>query len=262
VRLDKHAVQALNKGMETAREAPVIAKTATRGRPPKLTAAMIVQATRSLLETSPSADVSFARVARHLSVPASSVYNYFANRDVLFAAVAADVFSSFAFTDPGDAAPWRQRLSAWLQELDRFIAKNPVAFRVMATSNQASPAWVHVRTPLLRVLRSLGFADRQLVLVHSWCEAQVVGLLLVETHAGRNRASAAAAPPVLPEDDDGSDARAELARRAHLPSVRREEIVKLGFDAVIATLERLSGEDAAPAERRQPGDADHAPGGT
>jgi len=257
-RLDKGAGQPINKAMETSSPSPVIAKAATRGRPPKLTAAMIVQATRSLLEISPSADVSFARVARHLSVPASSVYNYFANRDVLFAAVAADVFASFAFTDPGDAAPWQQRLSAWLQELDRFIEKNPVAFRVMATSNQASPAWVHVRAPLLRVLRSLGFVDRELVLVHSWCEAQVVGLLLVETHAGRNRASAAAAPLVLREDVDGPDARVELARRAHLPSIRREDIVKLGFDAVIATLERLSGELNSNADGHELGKVHHA----
>jgi TetR/AcrR family transcriptional regulator, tetracycline repressor protein len=199
---------------------------------------MIVKATRELLETRPSSEVSFARVARQLGVPGSSVYNYFANRDVLLAAVADDVFARFAFTDPGDAVPWQQRLSAWLQELDRFIEKNPVAFRVMATSSQASPAWVHVRAPLLRVLRSLGFVGRELVLVHSWCEAQVVGLLLVENHAVRNRAQAAA-PSLVSHDGDDMDDHAPASPREQLPPIRREEILKLGFDAVILALERM-----------------------
>ena len=212
---------------------------------------MIVQATRTLLETSAPSDVSFARVARQLSVPASSVYNYFANRDVLFAAVAADVFASFAFTDPGDTVAWQQRLSAWLHELDQFIERNPVAFRVMATSSQASPAWVHVRAPLLRVLKSLGLAGRELVLVHSWCEAQVIGLLLVENHAGRNRSNASG-PLQVALDDDDTDTMAELARRAHLPSIRREEILQLGFDAIIDALERLAVGSGSTVERNVP----------
>jgi len=211
-----------------------------RGRPPKLTAAMIVAKTRELLGEMQPEDISFARVARELGVPSSSVYNYFPNREALLGAVAANVFADFHFADPGSGAPWQQRLRAWLDEIDHFFDRNPVAFRVMATNSQASSAWVSARAPLLKVLHGLGFEERQLTLVHSWFEGQVTGLLLVEYYASRNRALVAeiegdASAPM-------SDAeRCEFERRHYLPEIRREEIVKLSFDALVAALERMTG---------------------
>lgn len=208
-----------------------------RGRPSKLTAALIVRATRELLAIRQPGDVSFALLARRLGVPASSIYNYFPNRDVLFATVAADVFSDFRFDDPGDGAPWRTRLRAWLDEVDRFFDHHPVAFRVMATSGQASPSWVHVRAPLLRVLRQLGFVERNLALVHSWFEGQVIGLLLIESHASRNRAAFADTVKIT-EDEDSDVTQHDAERRRHLSSIRRDEVLSIGFDALLAALEQ------------------------
>jgi AcrR family transcriptional regulator len=221
-----------------------------RGRPPKLTVPMIVAAARDLLGRHAPDDVTCARVAAQLGVPTSSLYNHFPNRDMLIAAVAADMFSDFVFSDPGEAVPWQQRLRAWLAETDRFFAHNPVAFRVMATSGQASPAWISVRASLLGVLQSLGFEGRDLALVHAWCESQVTGLLLVENYAGPNRL-AAAGPPRVPMDMDSAAAQADVERRRHLPSVRRDEIMAIGFDAIIAQLERLAQahDDASAGDR-------------
>ncbi|MCP1470367.1 AcrR family transcriptional regulator [Sphingobium sp. OAS761] len=223
--------------MDAGSSAPTVRRAATRGRPRKLTVEAIVAATRTLLADHAPADVTFARVACSLGVPGSSVYNYFPNRDALFAAVAAELFASFAFDDPGDDVPWQMRLRTWLAAIDRFFDQNPMAFRLMATSSQASPAWVHVRMPLLQVLRALGFEGRDLALIHAWFEGQVTGLLLVESHAGRNRLIAGE-PPQVPIDMNDEAECAELDRRSHLPSIRREEIVKLGFDALVSELER------------------------
>jgi len=225
--------------MKTSEEIAAAPAARARGRPPKLSAAMIVAAATELLATRPPDEVSFALVAQRLGAPSSSVYNYFPNRDALFAAVAADVFASFRFDEPGEDAPWQQRLLAWLHEIDRFYERNPVAFRVMATSGQVSPAWVSVRAPLLRMLRELGFFERDLALVHAWFEEQVIGLLLIESHAGQNR-PLAAGPARFAFDGDSEDQWRDLERRSHLPSIRREEILAIGFDAVIAALERLA----------------------
>lgn len=210
-----------------------------RGRPPKLTAERIVGAARELLSSRVADEVTFALVAQQLGTPSSSVYNYFPNREALFAAVAAEVFASFDFVDPGDAAPWQERLRGWLAAVDRFFARHPIAFRVMATSGHASPAWIHVRAPLLRVLGFLGFAGRDLALVHAWFEEQVTGLLLLEYHAGRSRPDADGPDRVVLDIDDEA-MRDDLERRKHLPSIRREEIIGIGFDAVTAAVERLA----------------------
>lgn len=208
---------------------------------------MIVHATREFLATRLPDELSFALLARRLGAPASSIYNYFPNRDALFAAVAVDVFSDFRFDDPGDGTPWQARLRAWLEEVDRFFDCHPVAFRVMATSGQASPAWVHVRAPLLRVLRQLGFVGRDLALIHSWFEGQVIGLLLIESHAGRNRA-AFADTAETGAGEDSEVARHDAERRRHLSSIRREEILSIGFDALLAALEQRARARAVHAD--------------
>ena len=212
---------------------------AGRGRPAKLTAALIVAKTREMLAEMQPEEITFALLARKLRVPSSSVYNYFPNRDALLNAVAADVFAGFHFDDPRQAVPWQQRLRAWLEELDHFFDRNPVAFRLMATNSQASPAWTNVRVTCFEVLQGLGYSGRELSLVHAWFEGQVTGLLLIEYHAGRNRANAGGI------DNDPSKAtseaeRCDIERRHYLPTIKRQEIISLGFDSLIGALERMA----------------------
>lgn len=205
-----------------------------------MTAAMIVAATRELLASIHPKDITFASVARRLGVPSSSVYNYFPNRDALLIAVSADVFAGFHFEDPGEAAPWQQRVRAWLNEIDHFLEHNPVAFRVMATGDHASPAWINVRAPLLDLLIGAGFRARELAVVHAWLEGQITGLLLVEHHAGHSRATIASGYVEAALVDEAAACDAE--RRKHLPSIRRDEILTLGFDSMIAALEKRLGD--------------------
>jgi len=211
---------------------------AGRGRPAKLNAAMIVAKTLEILAEKQPEEITFALLGRELRVPSSSVYNYFPNCESLLASVAVDVFGDFHFDDPGADVPWQQRLRAWLDEIDCFFDRHPVAFRVMATNKQASSAWVNVRAPLLDVLRGLGYSGRDLTLVYAWFEAQVTGLLLIEYHAARNRAIAASF------DQDSALAsteaeREDMQRRRYLPTIRREEIVKMGYDSLVFALERM-----------------------
>lgn len=211
---------------------------AGRGRPAKLTPALIVAKAREMLLEMQPEELTFALLGRELRVPSSSVYNYFPNRDALLAAVAADVFAGFHFDDPGSDVPWKHRLRVWLEEIDRFFDRNPVAFRVMATNRQASSAWINVRAPLLEVLRGLGYSGRDLTVLHAWFEGQVTGMLLIEYHSGRNRAIAGNFEP-----DPGSAIseaeRCDLERRHYLPSIKREEIVTMGFDSLVGALERM-----------------------
>jgi AcrR family transcriptional regulator len=205
---------------------------AGRGRPAKLTAALIVAKTREMLLLKQPEEITFALLGRELQVPSSSVYNYFPNREALLAAVAGDVFAGFHFNDPGPDAPWQQRLRAWLDEINRFLDRNPVAFRVMATNSQASSGWINVRAPLLEVLHSLGYSGRELTLVHAWFEGQVTGMLLIEYHSALNRAIAGDFD-VDPASATSEAERCDMERRHYLPTIRREEIVTMGYDCLI-----------------------------
>jgi AcrR family transcriptional regulator len=223
---------------------PVMAPArAGRGRPAKMNAAMIVAKAREMLLEKQPEEISFTQLARELRVPSSSVYNYFPNREVLLSAVALDVFAGFHFDDPGATVPWQQRLRAWLEEIDRFFDRNPVAFRVMATNSQASFAWINVRAPLLEVLSGLGYSGRELTVVHAWFEGQVTGMLLIEYHSAINRAIAADV-----DRDPASAAneaeRCDIERRHYLPTIKREEIVTMGFDGLICALEHMAGDRA------------------
>jgi AcrR family transcriptional regulator len=217
---------------------------AGRGRPAKLTAALIVAKTREMLLLKQPEEITFALLGRELQVPSSSVYNYFPNREALLAAVAGDVFAGFHFNDPGPDAPWQQRLRAWLDEINRFLDRNPVAFRVMATNSQASSGWINVRAPLLEVLHSLGYSGRELTLVHAWFEGQVTGMLLIEYHSALNRAIAGDFD-VDPASATSEAERCDMERRHYLPTIRREEIVTMGYDCLIGALERMVADRAS-----------------
>lgn len=216
---------------------------AGRGRPAKITAALIVAKAREMLLVKQPEEITFAMLGRELRVPSSSVYNYFPNREALLAAVAADVFASFHFDDPGPDAPWQQRLRAWLDEIDRFFDRNPVAFRVMATNSQASSAWINVRAPLLDVLYGLGYSGRELTLLHAWFEGQVTGMLLIEYHSALNRAIAGDFELDLASASSEAE-RCDMERRHYLPTIRREEIVTMGYDSLIGALERMVADKA------------------
>lgn len=211
---------------------------AGRGRPAKLTPALIVAKAREMLLEMQPEDITFALLGRELQVPSSSVYNYFPNRDALLAAVADDVFAGFHFDDPGTDVAWQHRLRAWLEEIDRFFDFNPVAFRVMATNRQASSAWVNVRAPLLDVLHGLGYSGRELTVLHAWFEGQVTGMLLIEYHSALNRAVAGDFE-LAPTSASSEAERCDLERRHYLPTIKREEIVMMGFDSLVGALERM-----------------------
>jgi AcrR family transcriptional regulator len=208
-----------------------------RGRPPRLTPAAIVEAAMALLAAHPPEEISLALVARSLAAPTMSLYHYFPNQTVLLEAVADHAFSLFRFPEAQLRKPWPQALLAWLWAVQRHCVRHPVSFKIMSVEGQASPAWMKVQRPLLKIFQRAGLSGRPLTFAMSCFHSQAMGLIVAESWAAPARAIHRPRGPL-----EGLDAAEQQAQRdldAHLAKIRRDEVLAFGFRAIVHSLEAL-----------------------
>lgn len=104
-----------------------------RGRPPRITRALILAEAQKL----PMAELTMQRLADRLDVRRAAVHRHFASREALIAAVGEQAVASFQ-PHPIDAEHWREWMKdAFLQLID-FMRKNPF---VLALKSWDQTAW-------------------------------------------------------------------------------------------------------------------------
>jgi AcrR family transcriptional regulator len=205
--------------------------TASRGRTPRLTRQLIVEATAELLRDDPGVAPTMARVARAVGASPMALYRHFSDRDDLLLAVARHVLSNQAARLPADAS-WQDELRAWMRENYRQARAYPQLLQ-HALSGDAT-VWLGDAAVLVAILEHAGVPASALPAALSWTATTTLGHCLV----------AAASPPELP-------ARRLYAALAELPdadAARLEPVIlalprspdaafELAIDATIVSLE-------------------------
>jgi len=212
---------------------PVPPPRRSRGRPPKITRERVIEATMSLLEDNAPEEISMAEVAGRLNIPVMSLYNHFPNTSVLLQAVADHSFSQFRMPRTAAGAPWQTVLQDWLLELARHCDRHPVALRIMSIEGRATPAWRRILAPLLEVLQGTGADEQHAALLLAWITSQALGLIYIEEFADPARRLASLNAEAL---GDAAPYLAALNQR--LPEVQRQQVLELGFQAMVDGLER------------------------
>ncbi len=208
-----------------------------RGRPAKLSEQAIIEKTMALLSTHSSDAINMAMVAESLSIPTMSLYNYFANREVLLNAVSDYAFSLFKFPDVQPQQPWQEALLEWLWALQHHFDSHPVAIKIISTEGQSSVAWIRVMTPPTRILKSLGLTDEALTFAMAWFASESIGLMMIETFAHASRQQCAAST-VFSELNAEEQAEYRITRK-HISNIRRDDVLDFGFRSAIRALEQL-----------------------
>lgn len=152
-----------------------------RGRPPKLSAQAILDASMGLLAHTTLTELSLGRIADSLGVSTMSLYTYFASRDALLEALAAHAFSNLAV--PPRGPHWRVNLLAWLWSVQRHFDTHPVVAKTIGWDGRVPSAWRQVNTPVVEELQDLGFEGRRLAFALNWFMSSAIGLMLVELAA-------------------------------------------------------------------------------
>ena len=204
-----------------------------RGRPPKLSAAMILQAAGDLLADTTPEQLTLSRVAEQLGVPATSVYNYFPNRDALLSALAESLFAQFRFEEPPELE-WPLALMAWMRAVDGFLLEHPVGVKVMGRPDgETSPAWMEVRAPLFRILKRAGLEGLELATVAIAVHSQLIGFLFILPYATRPQPNDNGPP-----DEHSETMRNEAEIRRARSQVRREDLLQFGLGAILEEVRR------------------------
>jgi AcrR family transcriptional regulator len=207
---------------------------AGRGRTPRLTRELIIDATAELLRADPGSAPTMARVAKAVGASPMALYRHFSDRDDLMLAVARQVLSTQAARLPADAT-WQDELRAWMRENYHQARAYPQLMQ-HALGGDAT-VWLGDAAVLVAILEHAGVPPSQLAAALSWTATTTLGHCLV----------AASAPPqlaagrlytALAELPDADAARLVPVLLA-LPRTP-EDAFELAIDATIASLSHFA----------------------
>lgn len=140
--------------------APPAAEKTRRGRPPRITRALILAEAQKL----PMGELTMQRIADQLDVRRAAVHRHFPSRESLIAAVGEQAVASFQPL-PIDSKHWRAWLkNAFLQLID-FMRKNPA---VLALRSWDQTAWAILpfAEAAAETLVKAGFSEEEAL--HLW----------------------------------------------------------------------------------------------
>jgi TetR/AcrR family tetracycline transcriptional repressor len=127
-----------------------------RGRPPRLSREEIVAAVAEMLRADPESPLTMARAAEAVGASPMSLYRYFGDRDDLVVELTRYVLRGAHAAIPA-AAPWQERLRAWMIAVYEQVVAHPQLFEGKAFGD--SPAWLPDSAQLAEILGSAGFTD-------------------------------------------------------------------------------------------------------
>lgn len=151
-----------------------------RGRPPRLSADMVVQAALTLLNTAPSAEFTMTQVAQAVGTTTMALYRYFPSREALLEAVSRHVFGQFTMPEPAPSEAWQDTLFAWQCALKAHFERYPALTRLMAWNGRVSGAWMRVQMPVIEALHGAGFRGPRLAHAVNWFLTDTSGMLTIE----------------------------------------------------------------------------------
>jgi AcrR family transcriptional regulator len=235
-----------------------------RGRPPRLSADMVVQAALTLLNTAPSAEFTMTQVAQAVATTTMALYRYFPSREALLEAVSRHVFGQFSMPAPAPSAAWQDTLFAWQCALKAHFERYPALTRLMAWNGRVSGAWMRVQMPVIEALHDAGFRGPLLAHAVNWFLTDTSGMLTIELSdlllSFDGRGSAASRHAISVEDSlDLLDERQKALILGLVPYAREldpERVLMTGFRHLIKGIELLL-EEAPPSpdkHNRHPGE--------
>lgn len=204
-----------------------------RGRPPKVSRERVIDVTLRLLEDVGPDEISMADVAAGLGVSVMTLYNHFPNISELLQAVADHTFGLFELPPMAGDEAWQSELMTWLRALARHCERHPVALRIVSIEGRTTPAWQRIMEPLLEMLHALDVREEEAALLLAWITSQAMGLIYIEEFAEPARRLG---PRSL--DPVGEHREWLGALNHYLPTVRREQVLELGFQSLVMGLER------------------------
>ena len=201
-----------------------------RGRVPRLTRELIVEATAELLRSEPDVPLTMGRVAQAVEASPMSLYRHFRDRDDLLLAVTRRVLASHAATLPKNAT-WQQELRAWMLAIYEQARTYPQLMQLALTGD--APIWLGDAADLVRVLEQAGVAAPAMPNALYWVATTTLGhcLIAASTPGPQPKAQLYAAlaelpdvealrlAPILPELPESSAAAFELVIAATIASL-------------------------------------------
>jgi len=134
--------------------------TARRGRPPRITRALILAEAQKL----PMAELTMQRLADRLDVRRAAVHRHFSSRESLIAAVGEQVVASFQ-PQPIDSEHWRAWLKDAFLQLIEFMRRNPFVL-ALRSWDQTTWAILPFAEAAAETLVKAGFSEEEAM--HLW----------------------------------------------------------------------------------------------
>ena len=151
-----------------------------RGRVPRLTRDLIVDATAELMRDEPQVPLTMARVAHAVGASPMSLYRHFKDRDDLLIAVTRRVLASHTARLPRNAT-WEHELGAWMRAMHEQARTYPQLMQLSLTGD--APVWLGDAAALIKVLERAGVrADRMAAALY-WVATTTLGHCLVAAAA-------------------------------------------------------------------------------
>ncbi len=219
-----------------------------RGRPPRLSTDMVVQAALTLLNTAPSAEFTMTQVAQAVGTTTMALYRYFPSREALLEAVSRHVFGQFTIPEPAPSEAWQDTLFAWQWALKAHFERYPALTRLMAWNGRVSGAWMRVQMPVIEALHDAGFRGHRLAHAVNWFLTDTSGMLTIEladlllSFDGRGSAAARRASLSVEDSLDLLTERQKSLILGLIPYSRDLDpdiVLMTGFRHLIAGIETL-----------------------
>lgn len=134
---------------------------ARRGRTPRLSVDMIVDAALDALSEQSGDPLSLGATARRLGVTPMALYTYFSSRDDLIQAVAERLMSDFP---SGDAAQSPEvRIRDWAFRMRRHMLLRPQLLGMLSwEGGHSSSAWLERSVEVMQAVEELGYTGPEL----------------------------------------------------------------------------------------------------
>jgi TetR/AcrR family transcriptional regulator, tetracycline repressor protein len=190
----------------------------TRGRPPSLTEAQIVDAALKLIRKLGLENLSMRALARELGVPPMTIYNYVPSKEALRELVVNHILAEIRIPDADEGA-WEERLRQLEREARRVLSRHPGVSAQLRDGGIVEGA--RLAEGVLAILRDGGFSSEAAVLCFATIYTYMTGQINLDGMA-----------TVL----DGQSPRASLEGVAHMSQFTRDELFEFGFDAIIEGL--------------------------
>jgi AcrR family transcriptional regulator len=196
-----------------------------RGRPPSLSESEIVAAALTLIQNVGLENLSMRALARELSVPPMTIYNYVSSKEALRDLVVNHILREIRVPN-ADEGTWEERLRRLEREARRVLSRHPGVSAQLRDGGIAEGA--RLAQGVLEIIRDGGFSPDAAVLCFATIYTFMTGQIDLDSMAAAI--------------NDHSP-RSSLEGVARLTQFTRDELFEFGFDVLIAGLKlKLLGE--------------------